>query len=143
MTAYYYQGGECKLWKSEAPLWSPEENPQSKGTTLEHWPSTETWLYWFDIYDRNQARSGPFTPRPVSSLWKTVLWLIVSKAAVRSGITKSTILFLSSSHRRSLWTFSSAVSVCDLYDMQTAWSHLAHGCSKSLSTSMPQHSRSL
>ena len=106
----YYQGGECKLWKSQAPLWSPEE-PQSKGTTLELWPSMETWLYPFEIYDQNQARGGPFTHRSVSSLWKRVLGMLVSKAAERSSINKRTILFLTSSHRMSLWTFSSAVTV--------------------------------
>ena len=43
------------------------------------------------------------------------------------------ILFLSSSHRRSLWTFSSVISVLwPLRYMQTAWSHLALGWSKSL-----------
>ena len=104
--------------KIRGPIMEPWGTPQSKGTTLEHWPAIETWLYRFDIYDRNQARGGPFTPRPVSSLWKRVLWLIVSKAAFRSSITKSTILFLSSSHRMSLRIFSSAVSV--LWPLQYA-----------------------
>ena len=102
-----------RMWvvKIRGPIMEPWGTPQSKETTLEHWPSIETWLYRFDIYDRNQARGGVFTPRPVSSVWKRMLWLIVSNVAVRSSITKSTILFLSNSHRMLLRTFNSALSV--------------------------------
>ena len=65
----------------------------------------------FERYDLNQFNAVPHIAYRCCSLWSRRLWSIVSKAADRSNITKTTSCLLSIALRMSLNTRNSAVSV--------------------------------
>ncbi len=79
--------------------------------TCDRYDTSATNLWQSDKYDLNHANALPLMPTKFSSLFKRMLWSIVSNAALRSKSTNREIQPRSDDKSRSFVTLMRAVSV--------------------------------
>ena len=112
------------VYKS-GPSTDPCGTPNCRGTAVEYLPSIQTACVRPVRYEQNHSSAVPEIPILCQNWWRSVLWLMVSKAALRSNRTRMTPCLLSMCVRMSFCTLTKAVSVewYFLYaDCITSWS---------------------
>ncbi len=106
--------------KSNGPSTEPWGTPYCTCDRYDTSSFTATNWWRSDKYDLNHANALPLMPTKFSSLFKRMLWSIVSNAALRSSRTNREIQPRSDDKSRSFVTLMRAVSVL-WYGLNPDW----------------------
>ncbi len=108
-SSWYFPRVTYKAWKVTALVLSLEELQYCTCDRYDTSSFTATNWWRSDKYDLNHANALPLMPTKFSSLFKRMLWSIVSNAALRSSRTNREIQPRSDDRSRSLVTLMRAV----------------------------------